>query len=287
MALLKEIIKLSKVPQSTRGAISSTIIKNIEHIENLSLEQIAQLSYSSKSSVVRYAQYLGYKGWNDFLLSLIEQRTYDMEHYSNIDHNLPFEQDDTIKNVLQKLSIVKKESIQDTADKLNPSSLLKATNIISNANRIVIFGLSPNDYLAHVFKRNMLTIGKNIEVANMGEFGIFSTSLKSNDAAILISYSGNSSESETLKFIPILKQNKVPIIGLTSDEENYLRENSTCCLSICDKEDKIKKIGNFSTEESILFILDSLYALYFSSNYQMNYKYKTSILTKIENNKRS
>lgn len=287
MALLKEIINLSKLPQSTRGTISSTILKNIEHIENLSLEQIAQLSYSSKSSVVRYAQYLGYRGWNDLLLSLIEQRTYDMEHYSNVDHNLPFEQDDTIKNVLQKLAIVKKESIQDTADKLNPLSLLKATNIISNANRIVIFGLSPNDYLANIFKRNMLTIGKSVEVANMGEFGIFSTSLKSSDVAILISYSGNTSKSETLKFIPILKQNKVPIIGLTSDEDNYLRENSTCCLSICDKEDKIKKIGNFSTEESILFILDSLYALYFSSNYQRNYRYKTSILTKIEKNKRS
>lgn len=47
----------------------------------------------------------------------------------------------------------------------------------------------------------------------------------------------------------------------------------------------IKKIGNFSTEESILFILNTLYAVYFKADYMKNYIRKLNLSQALENDR--
>ncbi|MGT2874023.1 MurR/RpiR family transcriptional regulator [Streptococcus gallolyticus subsp. gallolyticus] len=280
--MLKDLKQLAQSKQSSKSAIANYILNNLHQVEKLSLDELANASFTSKASVVRFAQSLGYKGWTDFLPALLSERYYSETHYSDIDHNLPFSQDDSIETIIQKIATIEKESIQDTADKMDVKNLTEATKFIKTAKRVVLFGLSPNEYLAYLFKRKMLTIGKVIEVSHHGEFGLTSSSLQEDDVAIIISYSGNSLSIESLRFLPVLKSNKVKIIALTSEDGKLLQKYADISFTLCTKEVKFKKIGNFSTEESILFILNTIYATYFKKDFFSNYVKKVNLASKLE-----
>ncbi|WP_162012387.1 MurR/RpiR family transcriptional regulator [Streptococcus sp. S784/96/1] len=268
--------------QTSKAVIATFLLENLGTIEHFSLEELATATFTSKASLVRFAQSLGYKGWTDFLPALLSERYYSDTHYSDVDHNLPFNEDDDLASIIQKIATVEKESIQDTADKIRPEDLDKAADLIKKAKRVVLFGLSPNEYLGYLFRRKMLTIGKIIEIGHSGEFGLTSSSLQEDDLAIIISYSGNSETIESLRYIPLLKAKKTKIIALTSESGDLLKEAADTTFLLCTKEDKFKKIGNFSTEESILFILNTLYATYFKKDFFSNYVKKVNLSSKLE-----
>ncbi|WP_161979115.1 MurR/RpiR family transcriptional regulator [Streptococcus sp. S784/96/1] len=268
--------------QTSKAVIATFLLENLGTIEHFSLEELATATFTSKASLVRFAQSLGYKGWTDFLPALLSERYYSDTHYSDVDHNLPFNEDDDLASIIQKIATVEKESIQDTADKIRPEDLDKAADLIKKAKRVVLFGLSPNEYLGYLFRRKMLTIGKIIEIGHSGEFGLTSSSLQEDDLAIIISYSGNSETMESLRYIPLLKAKKTKIIALTSESGDLLKEAADTTFLLCTKEDKFKKIGNFSTEESILFILNTLYATYFKKDFFSNYVKKVNLSSKLE-----
>lgn len=173
--MLQKIRDYATTKQSSKAAIAKFIFDHLHTIEQLSLDDIATASFTSKASVVRFAQSLGYKGWTDFLPALLAERYYSDTHYSDVDHNLPFNQHDDLATIVQKIATIEKESIQDTADKLSADDLDKATEYIKKARRVVLFGLSPNEYLGYLFKRKMLTIGKIIEISHSSEFGLTSS----------------------------------------------------------------------------------------------------------------
>ncbi|VTS27927.1 rpiR-family regulatory protein [Streptococcus porcinus] len=280
--MLEKISLWAKKEQSSKATIAQTIIEHLGEIERISLNELAKLSYSSKSSIVRFAQALGYKGWTDFLPALLSERFYSDTHYSDVDHNLPFQEEDSSQAIIQKVATIAKESIQDTADQMSTEALEKAGQELRKARRIVVFGLSPNDYIAQLFRRKMLTLGKIVEVAHTSEFGLMTASLRKGDIAILVSYSGTSESSDTLKHLRLLKERGIFIIGLSSHFGTYLKDNSDAFFAICPREDKHRKIANFSTEESILFILNSLYAIYFQSDYMGHYIRKLTLSKELE-----
>lgn len=280
--MLDKIKVLAENRSGSKASIASFVLEHLDEIESITLDDLAKESYTSKASLVRFAQALGYKGWTDFLPALIAERYYHQVHYSNIDHSLPFTDQDDTASIIQKIATIEKESIQDTADRLNGKDLEEAAELLQNARRVVVFGLTPNEYLAHIFKRKMLSIGKVIEVAQSGEFGLTAASLTEKDLAIIISYSGNSLQTELSNYLTILHKNKVKRIGLTSENGLELKKVSQICFIICTRESKYKKIGNFSTEESILFILNSLYAVYFKKDYFANYVRKVNLAADLE-----
>lgn len=280
--MLQKIRDYARTQQSSKATIATFILEHLDTIEQLSLDDIARASFTSKASLVRFAQSLGYKGWTDFLPALLSERYYSDTHYSDVDHNLPFNQDDDITTIIQKIATIEKESIQDTADKMSADDLDKAAKLIKKARRVVLFGLSPNEYLAYLFKRKMLAIGKMVEISHPGEFGLTSSSLEKDDIAIIISYSGSSDSIESLRYLPLLKANKTKIIALTSENGKLLQQYADTSFIICTREDRYKKIGNFSTKESILFILNAIYAIYFKKDFFSNYVKKINLASKLE-----
>ncbi|MHC5248396.1 MurR/RpiR family transcriptional regulator [Enterococcus sp. LJL90] len=274
MALLQRIEEYTLQQRDSKQLIAEMILENKKEIQHLSMEEIAKRSFTSKSALVRFGKSLGFEGWKDFYKELIAEIHYEQVHFSDVDPNIPFDKSDTYLETAQKIATIQMESIQDTVDKLDESTLEAAVTILRNATRIVVFGISPNNLLGDIFRRKMASIGKSIEIAQSGEFGMVSRSLTKKDAAIFISYSGNDSSREPLKFVGSLKANNVPLIGITSDGGQYLIREIETVLFISTRERLYKKISNFSSEESILFILNILFASYFSRDYLRNYNYK-------------
>lgn len=274
MFLFQKIEELMMTYGDARHAIGEFVLHEKDHLHEYTINEIAEYTYTSKATVVRFAKTLGYDGWKEFMKEFISEIKYQQNHQDDVDVNYPFKETDSVNTIIEKMKTLQIESIQDTADLLDITMLNKATTYLLNAKHIVIFGISPNSFLGELFRRKMITIGKQVDLARSGESGIIARTLGKEDCAIMISYSGNNEAADPLVHLSVLLENKVPTIGITSGGDNYLRRNLECILTMSSKERLYTKIANFSTEESIQFIFNVLFANYFVKNYQENNLYK-------------
>lgn len=271
---------------SSRRSIGEFILKEKNDLHKYSLQEIADQTYTSKAAVVRFAQALGFSGWKEFVKAFTEEQSYQAQHYSNIDANFPFTKDSRRKDIINQLCSLQVESLLDTADLLNEAPLDECAALLLGSRRVAMFGLNPNFALAELFKRKMLSIGRQVELPSQGDVGLLAHSLDKYDCAVIISYSGNSPTTGALSVLPTLKQHNVPIIGITSVGDNLLRQKADYTLSISSYERLYSKISTFGTENSILFILNVLFSICFAADYDANLERKIGTARELESTRR-
>lgn len=282
MLLFQKIEEQAHSHTDGRRSIGEFLLKEKSNIEKYTMQEIAEKTYTSKSSLVRFAKTLGFQGWKDFIEKFLSETYYEESHYTDIDPNFPIEEGETTKDIVYKISNLMVESILDTTDQLNLKEVDRAAEYMAKANQIALLGQAPNTYLGNLFRRKMMSIGKNVLLSSGWDQGLMAGTLQKGDCAILISYSGNNENRVPMNFIPMLREKDVSIIALTGLGSNFLRKNADCILSMSSRERLYTKIGTFSTEESIAFILNTLYACYFAKNYQKNLEYKINASKHLE-----
>lgn len=259
---------------SSKKLIGEFILRKKGRLNEYTIQEIALETYTSKAALVRFAKSLGYGGWRDFVKEFVSEQHYQESHYSDIDPNFPFDEGDSTIDIIRKMSSLQVESILDTADLLDPRMIEKAAGLLMKSNRVAVFGMNPNLLLGELFHRRMMTIKKPVELPLLGDAGLLASSLKKEDCAILISYSGNTGNREPTSLIPILESAQVPIIAVTSCGSNKLRRHAAYTFSISSRERLYSKISTFATEKSIQFILDILFSACFTLSYRENLKNK-------------
>lgn len=257
-----------------RYAVGEFVLHEQSNLHKYTINQIAEYSYTSKATVVRFAKTLGFDGWKEFMKAFISEMKYLEQHKADADVNYPFDAKSSVNEIIDSIKKVQIESIQDSADLLDVEMLEKAVHYLIKAKHIIIFGLSPNIFIGELFRRKMITIKKQVDIAKLGEMGIISNTLTEDDCAIMISYSGNNEHAEPMCYIPTLLENKVSVIGITSGGDNYMRKELDCVLTMSSKERLYTKISNFATEESLQYIFNVLFSCYFAKHYQDNNLYK-------------
>lgn len=263
-----------------RRTIGEFILANREKLTEYTMEDIANLTHTSKPTLVRFAKYFEYSGWKEFMYAFThEVAQFDANHFE-VDSNVPFDNQADTLEIIENIAKLRIQTIKETTSLMSVSDINKAALLINHAESVIVYGRSPNSYFGESFKRNLNTIHKKAFVADSNESGLISNTLTEKDCGIIISYSGNNSDTYPMKNVKFLMSRNVPIISITSGGENYLRDYSTVILNIASREKLYSKIANFSTEESIQFILNILYAKVFSLNYEENMQ------VKIENSRR-
>ncbi|MDD3028346.1 MAG: MurR/RpiR family transcriptional regulator [Erysipelotrichaceae bacterium] len=274
MFLLQKIEELMVNYSDARHTVGEFVLNEKAAIGDYTIAQIAQKTYTSKATVVRFAKTLGYEGWKEFKKDYLAELNYRASHSDDVDVNIPFKKGDSMDVLVNNLMNLLIESVRDTVDLLDYAMVEKAVEYLKNARHVIIFGISPNDYLGQLFKRKLLTIGKYADVVQFSEIGLMSKFMTKQDCAIVISYSGNTRFSEPISSLKTLIGKKIPIIGITSGGDNFIRNNVTCVLTISSRERLYSKISNFATENSINFILNLIFSRYFMDDYERNLIYK-------------
>lgn len=274
MYLFQRIEEVAIKHNDARRAVGEFVLREKDNIMNYTIQEIAEQTYTSKATVVRFAKTLGYSGWREFIKDFVAEVHYEDSHSKDVDVNYPFNAGDTTSEVIEKLRTLQMEAIQDTTDIMDVAVMEEAANRLFKAKRVALLGMSPNIYIGELFRRKMVTVNKPVEVVNPTEDGIVSRTLGPEDCAIVISYSGNTENVAPTSHIKTLKDRGVKLIGITSGGTNYIRDNIDCVLTISSKERLYTKIANFATEESIQFILNVLFSVYFKKEYQKNIQFK-------------
>ena len=274
MFLFQKIEETMMRYTDARHAVGEFILQEQDKLYQYTVTEIAEKTFTSKATVVRFAKAMGYDGWKEFMKDYIAEVNYQKKYKNTVDFNIPFQKEDSFDTIAENIKKLQMESIRETADLLDKEVLKKAADYLAGAENIVIFSSSPNTYLGELFKRKLLTIGKRAAVAKSGEAGIEAATLGPQDLALIISYSGNSVTQNPVNRIGLLKKNHVPIIGITSGRDNYMRKNLDCIITMSSRERLYSKIANYATEESLNYILNVLFSCCFASQYKQNFEFK-------------
>ncbi len=278
MYLLQQIEEITIEYNDARKNIAEFILQEDIDLTQFTMQEIANKTYTSKATLVRFAKTLGFSGWNDFMKSYSKEMMLKNKYQLSVDVNLPFKSDDTTDDIINNLCQLQMETLQQTKDLNKVENFKQAATILLNSKRIVVFCVSNNIHSANLFKNKMLPIGIEVIVCENDDGIYWASLLNDNDCAIVISYTGNNRIREPEFFIEILKTNRVKIISITSIGDNYISKNADCCLYMVSKEKLYSKIANFSTEQSLSYLLNCLYAVVFSNNYDqyLNRKVKNA-----------
>lgn len=281
--LLTEKMKEDIFSSSERDIINY-LFKQRENIKDKTTKQIAEETYTHPSTLIRIAKKLGYNGWVELRNRFLDEIEYLNSHFSSIDANFPFNERDNLMTIANKMAILNQTTISDTLSLLNYDDLQKATKMLDEAGHIKIFSMYHNLLLCHEFKLNMNRIGKHVSLCTVDpHFEAVNSDRKT--CAIVISYSGEN--GEIVRLLPLLKRKKIPIIALTSIGDNTLTKYADFILRITTREKLYSKIGSFSSNDSISFLFDVLYACVFSKDYQNNLEFKVRISKYFDHRKSS
>ncbi len=258
-------------------AIGEFILKEYDHLYEYTIQDIAQRTYTSKSALVRFAKAMGYSGWKEFLKACIDELRYQEAHYTDIDPNYPFTAASSDKDIVTKLCSLQIESILDTTDLMDYNALRKTVEMLRVARRIALFCSDYNPFMGELFAGKMLSIGRHVEIPTQGEGRMLAGSLCRDDIAIVLSYSGELSGFDPISAVTVLEEIGVPILAITGLGDSYLRQHASRTMTISSHERLYNKISNFSTETSLLLILNTLFSCYFARDYTVNVQQKNKI----------
>lgn len=282
MYLFQKMDELALQYHDARKNVAEFLLTERSRAGEFSMQDIARKTFTSKPTLSRFAKKLGYRGWTDFFADFMAECQYLENHFTDVDPNIPFSENDHTSEMIEKICRIQMESLKDTIDQMDYSEIEKAGDLLLKSKKIVIFSMSPNIFLGELFKRKMESIRILVHLASSDEGGLIANSLNQDDCAVIVSYSGNNPFRVPTRYIPGLRERGVPIVGITSQGENYLRQNSDICLTISSRERLYTKIANYTTEESIQFIFNVLFSYCFSKDYKNNYEYKTKSSTALE-----
>lgn len=255
--------------------IRNYVLNEKENIMTLTVNDIAVKNYVSKSTLIRFSRKLGFSGWNEFKLHFLKELDFQRNNIRDVDYNFPFTEHDSPMFIANKLLVMKKDSLDDTLKLLDIGSLKKAVNLISKQNKIHIFADGYSLLSSDDFCFRMTRIGKL--VTNMNDMGMsyIAQSLHEQDLGIIVSYSGRT--KGVVKTASLLKKNNVPIISITTKDDNPISELSDISFHLPTKEHLYSKISNYSTVDSMRYIFDILFSLYFTINFNSNLANRVSL----------
>lgn len=270
------IEKLKNEPLSNNERyVADYILEHIYSLKNHTVTSIAKETYTSPSTLVRIAHKLGYENWTKLKEKILEEQAYLDSHFTQIDANIPFTNEDNIMTIASKIAKLQIETINDTLSLMNHDDLQKAVQILYKADVIHVFAVASNLLVAKEFKKRMNRIGKLVLIHDLaGELYYDAESVRKKDCVIIISYTG-----ETLDLVSIakiIKKHHIPAISITNIGINSLASLTDVNLKMTTREKLFSKISTYSTDESIIYILNLLYSCIFAKNYELNWKNKTN-----------
>lgn len=244
------------------------ILQNSEKLPHLTVQQLAQANFVHPSTLIRVAKKLGFNGWVSLKEAYLQEVHYLNDHFQTIDANLPFTASDGITTIAQKMAALEISTIEDTLALVDHDHLNQAKQLLLSCDPIKIFGSNANRLISQDFALKMNRISKQVSHCIPGEEAYEASCLATTGCGLLISYTGEN--QALLKIAKILQERQIPIITITSIGNNHLSQLATCPLRLTTRERLYSKIGNFSINKSICYLLDLLYACVFAENYTHN-----------------
>lgn len=243
-------------------------------LSNTTSAQLGAAAYTSASTVVRLCKKLGCRSFADFKTTFISQYQKRESAHIYVDASLPFKKTDTPEEVMEQLTELERISLRQTHSLMDLQTYGRVVKMLNQASCIDVYGSGNNVKLLHDFAYKMGSIHRQVRISpDHQQQMLCAITEYDNHCAIVVSYSGES--TSTLRYARLLKKNHIPTISITSCGSNSLTDITDEHLYIATLESKTYanvKIGAFTSDISIMTIMNYLYAGVFLLDYDRNYQ---------------
>lgn len=230
--------------------IADWIFENPGKIISLSIVELAELCGCSEATIVRFSKRLGLGGYQGLKISLAAEGGSSQISTSITADDMPFTMYEKICNDIYM-------SLEKTKKSLKSDALELACKKISEANKIVVFGLGNSAAIATDASHKFLRAGLNSVSYSDNHMQVISAShLNENDVAIGISHSGSS--KDIVEALKIAKDNGATTIAITNSGKSPILKVSDIVLSTTADETQYSILG-LNSRIAQLAIIDTLY----------------------------
>ena len=230
--------------------IADWIFENPGKIISLSIVELAELCKCSEATIVRFSKRLGLSGYQELKISLASEGGGSSISLSITEDDSPFTMYEKICNDIYL-------SFEMTKKSLKPEALELACRKISEANKIVIFGLGNSASIATDASHKFLRAGLNCVAYSDNHMQVIAAShLTENDVAIGVSHSGSS--KDIVDALKIAKEHNATTIAITNSGKSPILKQSDIVLATSSNETEYNILA-LNSRFAQLAIIDTLY----------------------------
>lgn len=252
--------------------IAAYIIHNSQEVIGMTIYQLADKTYASTATVTRFCRKLGTDGFTDFKIQLAKElNTFSLSD-ERIGQDTPFTKVDSPKAIAQNILNLNIQSTLDTYNHLDIEQLLFISKKIVQANSVYLYGSGQSLILAEEFQYKLLRIGISASVAPQSGFQSMISSAQPKDSiAIMISYYGTNTINKNI--LEALESKAITSVLITGPNENPLSKIAHETVHVPSHEVLTSKMASYSSRAAMQLVIDIIYALVFSFDYDKNTEY--------------
>lgn len=245
--------------------VADYILANPRQVLFMSISDLAEACDVGDTSVFRFCKTMNVKGYQEFKMMLsLSMRSNDSSLSVTEDKTITLEDD--IAELAKKVLSENISAIQETYSLIDSKQMTEAMNALTDAKRIVFFGVGTSMLTAMKAMNKFLRIEPKV-ACNMDAHMqlIMASTLTSNDVALIFSYSG--STKDTVEIAKYAKKAGAKTIVITRFTKSQLTQYADILL-LCGANEGTLQNGSTSAEISQLFLVDVMYSEYYRRHYK-------------------
>lgn len=235
--------------------IGKFILDNPNEVLNYSIKKLAEKCDISEPTIIRFCRTLNLQGYKELKLAISADISLDRQNKRLIDDN--FRADDSVEEILDKISFGSIKAIEDTRKIINEEALGDAIELINKAKCIYLFGVGASSVVCldaqYKFARINIPTTFHIDVHMQLTSCVHMTK---DDVAIAISNSGKT--KDVVDALTIAKEKGTKTIAITQYGQSPILEVADIKLFTAHVENNFRS-GAMTSRIAQLSIVDSLF----------------------------
>lgn len=232
----------------------------------LSIAELARRCDTSTTSVVRFCKRLGYshvRELRNHVLRDVARERFDSAALPEVSGDI--DRDDTLADIVAKVSLAETLSLADTAKVLDTDALLASVQAIAAAPRIDIFGVGASAIVGLDLQRKLTRIGRTaLEWSDPHAAWTSAATLQPGNVAIAVSHTG--STTDTIEFLMLARRSGATTIAITNHAGAPLADQADIVLTTAARETGFRS-GALGSRIAQLMVVDCMFIGVAQSNY--------------------
>lgn len=270
MRLLSQLAEMQHFTPNEQS-IASYILTHQEHMLHLNIQALAKATYTSHSAIHRLTQKLGLSGFKEFTICLAREFQQQQGQTSEVDVNYPFSLGESSIQIAKEIADLMIHTIEKNATFMEEETLSQTAQLLHQAERIFIYALGDSQIRAKSLQNKLFKINKYVIIATeLSEWAHHTLNMTPRDCALFLTYHSNS--PSYLKVSRYLQQEQIPFVTITANDQSELARSSTICIKLPNDEVKLAKIGTFSSQIALEYVLNVIYSCIYKIDYKHHLK---------------
>lgn len=231
------------------------MLDNYRGLAALSTRQLAKLTYTSSAAIVRFSQKMGFEGYTDFKIQFMAEM---MQYVSQPHHDEEFNERDTVRMIIEKVTHMEINALRDTHLLLQPVLVVRAVEAIKAAEHLDFYATDDNLNIAALAAASFIMVDKNYTVVHsISQMYLMAASHNKKHLSIFISRTGEN--RMLVDMARTIRGKGDKILLFTSVPESTLGKLADIVLPVASAK-KLEELGPRVFIGGAKYVIDVLFA---------------------------